>query len=178
MADTKISALPAATLPLAGTEVLPIVQGGATDKVAVKELDSYRPAFRAFLATNQSPSDGVLTKVAFANTQFDTASAFDTVNNRFQPTVAGYYQLNAEMDLGGSSSYAVTFYKNGASYDSGQWWLTAATAEIYLAASTLVYLNGTTDYVEVYARAGATAVFYGSAGGTYSVFSGVLVRAA
>jgi hypothetical protein len=38
MADAKISALPAATLPLAGTEVLPIVQGGTTDKVAVDDL--------------------------------------------------------------------------------------------------------------------------------------------
>lgn len=38
MADSKISALPAATLPLAGTEVLPIVQGGITEKVAVDNL--------------------------------------------------------------------------------------------------------------------------------------------
>jgi len=38
MADTKISALPASTTPLAGTEVLPIVQSGATVKVAVDDL--------------------------------------------------------------------------------------------------------------------------------------------
>lgn len=38
MADTKISGLPAATTPLDGTEVLPIVQGGVTDKVAVNDL--------------------------------------------------------------------------------------------------------------------------------------------
>jgi hypothetical protein len=38
MADTKISALPAATTPLAGTEVVPLVQGGATKKVAVSEF--------------------------------------------------------------------------------------------------------------------------------------------
>lgn len=38
MADTKISALPAATTPLAGTEVLPIVQSGATVKVSVDNL--------------------------------------------------------------------------------------------------------------------------------------------
>jgi hypothetical protein len=38
MADIKISALPAATTPLAGTEVLPIVQGGVTEKVAVDDL--------------------------------------------------------------------------------------------------------------------------------------------
>jgi hypothetical protein len=38
MADTKISALPAATIPLAGTEPLPLVQSGATKKVTVDQL--------------------------------------------------------------------------------------------------------------------------------------------
>jgi hypothetical protein len=38
MADLKISQLPAATTPLAGTEVLPIVQSGGTVKVSVDDL--------------------------------------------------------------------------------------------------------------------------------------------
>jgi len=38
MADVKISALTSATLPLAGTEVLPIVQSSATKKVATDDL--------------------------------------------------------------------------------------------------------------------------------------------
>lgn len=38
MADKKISALTAATLPLAGTEVLPIVQSGTTDNITVNDL--------------------------------------------------------------------------------------------------------------------------------------------
>jgi hypothetical protein len=38
MADLKISQLPAATTPLAGTEVLPIVQSGTTKQVAVSNL--------------------------------------------------------------------------------------------------------------------------------------------
>jgi hypothetical protein len=38
MANTKISALPAATTPLAGTEVLPIVQSGSTVKVAASNI--------------------------------------------------------------------------------------------------------------------------------------------
>jgi hypothetical protein len=38
MANTKISALPLATTPLAGTEVLPIVQGGITEQVATNDL--------------------------------------------------------------------------------------------------------------------------------------------
>jgi hypothetical protein len=42
MADLKISALTAATTPLAGTEVLPIVQGGVTTKVAVSDLTAGR----------------------------------------------------------------------------------------------------------------------------------------
>jgi hypothetical protein len=42
MADTKISALPASTTPLAGTEVLPIVQGGATKQVSVANLTTGR----------------------------------------------------------------------------------------------------------------------------------------
>lgn len=42
MADKKISALAASTTPLAGTEVLPIVQSGATVKVAVSDLTAGR----------------------------------------------------------------------------------------------------------------------------------------
>lgn len=42
MADTKISALPASTTPLAGTEVLPIVQSGATKQVSVANLTTGR----------------------------------------------------------------------------------------------------------------------------------------
>jgi hypothetical protein len=42
MADTKISALPASTTPLAGTEVLPIVQGGVTRQVSVANLTAGR----------------------------------------------------------------------------------------------------------------------------------------
>jgi hypothetical protein len=38
MADLKISQLSAVTTPLAGTEVLPIVQSGSTKKVTVDEM--------------------------------------------------------------------------------------------------------------------------------------------
>ena len=42
MANTKISALTSATTPLAGTEVLPIVQSSTTVKVAVSDLTAGR----------------------------------------------------------------------------------------------------------------------------------------
>jgi hypothetical protein len=54
MADKKISALTSATTPLAGTEVLPIVQSGATVKVPVSDLT----AGRAISATAVTASTG------------------------------------------------------------------------------------------------------------------------
>jgi hypothetical protein len=54
MADKKISALTGASTPLAGTEVLPIVQSGATVKVAVSDLT----AGRAISATSVTASTG------------------------------------------------------------------------------------------------------------------------
>lgn len=49
MADKKISALTGATTPLAGTEVLPIVQGGSTVKVSVANLTAGRTVTAAVL---------------------------------------------------------------------------------------------------------------------------------
>jgi hypothetical protein len=54
MADKKISALTASSTPLAGTEVLPIVQSGATVKVAVSDLT----AGRAISATQLTLTTG------------------------------------------------------------------------------------------------------------------------
>ena len=42
MANVKISGLPSATTPLAGTEVLPIVQGGVTDQVSIANITAGR----------------------------------------------------------------------------------------------------------------------------------------
>ena len=56
MADSKISALPAATTPLAGTEVLPIVQSGVTKQVSVANLTTGR----AISATELTLSTGNL----------------------------------------------------------------------------------------------------------------------
>lgn len=60
MADKKISALTSSTTPLAGTEVLPIVQSGATVKVAVSDLT----AGRAISATAVTASTGDITSTA------------------------------------------------------------------------------------------------------------------
>jgi hypothetical protein len=52
MADKKISQLNAATTPLAGTEVLPIVQSGATVKVSIADVTAGRPVSASSVVTN------------------------------------------------------------------------------------------------------------------------------
>jgi hypothetical protein len=56
MTDSKISALPAATTPLAGTEVIPIVQGNVTNKVTVANLT----VGRAVVALSYSSTTGAV----------------------------------------------------------------------------------------------------------------------
>lgn len=51
MANAKISALPAASTPLAGTELVPVVQGGVTDQVSVANLTAGRAVSTAALDT-------------------------------------------------------------------------------------------------------------------------------
>jgi hypothetical protein len=72
MADKKISALSAASTPLAGTEVLPIVQSGATVKVAVSDLTAGRAISATSLTTaavQASNSGGLALKNSGGTTQ-------------------------------------------------------------------------------------------------------------
>jgi hypothetical protein len=64
MADKKISALTASTTPLAGTEVLPIVQSGATVKVAVSDLTAGRSVATGALTSSVT---GATDKIAQFN---------------------------------------------------------------------------------------------------------------
>jgi hypothetical protein len=72
MADTKISALPSASVPLAGTEVLPIVQGGATTKVSANGL------FNNPTVTNYTEAVVVIGTVASASTLALTSGTVQT----------------------------------------------------------------------------------------------------
>ena len=63
MADVKISQLPSASTPLAGTEVLPIVQGGVTSKVAISDVT----AGRAVSMTSITVADGSASTPSITN---------------------------------------------------------------------------------------------------------------
>lgn len=58
MADTKISALPASTTPLTGTELVPVVQGGVTKKVSVDNLTQGKIVYAATYVASTSANIG------------------------------------------------------------------------------------------------------------------------
>lgn len=66
--DKKISALTGATTPLAGTEVLPIVQGGATVKVPVSDLTVGRAVSMSSVTATQSVASAYANVATLQNT--------------------------------------------------------------------------------------------------------------
>ncbi len=137
------------------------------------------PAFFANGATSASLTAGTNTKVAaFSSEVFDTNSNFDTATSRFTPTVAGYYQISASVRSDTSLTVlGAHVFKNATMYASGSFTtLSSGVSAKISTVSTLVYLNGSTDYVEIYAFVNATATTSTTAGQTW--FSGVMVRAA
>ena len=139
------------------------------------------PAFSAYRSTDQSISNTTWTKVQLNAEEFDTASAFDSATNfRFTPQVAGYYQISAGISFKSSNwtENAIGIYKNGSLYKNGPMsTFSAATGFVNSSMSALVYLNGSTDYIELYGYVNATTPgFAGTQAATY--MQGALVRVA
>jgi hypothetical protein len=131
------------------------------------------PAFSATNSASQTVSAATDTKVTLDVEIFDTNSNF--ASSRFTPTVAGYYQINAGVYCGSVTRNISMIYKNGSVYSFGTD-LSTSTGEQRSRVSQLIYLNGSTDYVELYVLPfGGTSV---GPGIENTFFSGSLVRAA
>ena len=133
------------------------------------------PAFRARLSANQSISGSVFTKINLSVEDFDTNSNYDnSTNYRFTPTISGYYLINGTLFFGGTtiSRGIVSIYKNGSEYIRTD---DSISTQLVSSISDVTYMNGTTDYIELYTYVVGTAPVIGS--GNNSYLSGVLVRA-
>jgi hypothetical protein len=88
MADVKISALPASTVPLAGTEVLPIVQSGVTKQVSIANVQAAPVA--AGLANGVQYLDASKVPSTNANMSFNgTNLLLGTTTSVVRATVSG-----------------------------------------------------------------------------------------
>lgn len=139
------------------------------------------PAFSAY----QSSAQTNLTSNNFSKILFQTES-FDTNNNfassTFTPTVAGYYQLNASVQVNSTTSGArgqVCLYKNGVHLLDGTASYGGSSQYPSSTGSFLVYANGTTDYFEVYCYGTDNGSNYSTAAVDYrTYFQGCLMRGA
>lgn len=118
------------------------------------------PAFSAYRSTTQSASAGTYTKIQLNTENFDTASAYDSSTNfRFTPLLAGYYLITGAVEsVGGAATVIATLYKNGAEYHRGSR-VDAANVALNSNFSTVVYMNGSTDFLELYGFTTATLGF-------------------
>ena len=138
------------------------------------------PAFSAYLSSNQTPSNATYTKVQLNAELFDTANCFDSSTNyRFTPNVAGYYQVQGACRISSSvpTTYVWSIYKNGSNYAELN---VSGTPAVYdsRTVSTLIYLNGSTDYIELYCYCNGTSSQTFNGGFNTTWLSGSLVRSA
>ena len=137
MADTKISALPASTVPLAGTEVLPIVQSSTTKQVSVANLTAGR-TFEA-LGVTLTSTDAGATAAPLIDLYRDSATpaASDTL---------GEIEFNGEDSAGNKQTYGVihgSILSPTSTAEQGQLHFETATA----GALTEKMIIGTTNLV-------------------------------
>jgi hypothetical protein len=106
MADLKISQLPAATTPVAGTEVLPIVQSGTTSKVSIADLTVGRAVtattFLGGLDTNVAAAGLTVTGTTVAADGTDT-----NINLTLTPQGSGVVTTAATYSDGGGKLRAI-----------------------------------------------------------------------
>lgn len=153
---------------------------GIDDPVPITQAQKTSvPAFSAYQSAAQSLPNNTATKIQFQTKEFDTANAFDAATNyRFQPQVPGYYQISGALAISATTTnfLALSIYKNGASFKrGGQSKVNAAGVE---AASALIFLNGSTDYVELFGTQDSGGATNALTGADLTYFQAVLARAA
>lgn len=155
-----------------GSGTITIPSGVTLSADAIGKLN--HPAFEASVTSTQNLTNDTDTKAQCATEVFDTDSCYDNATNyRFTPTTAGKYFVYGAVRGGPNSGLTacdkvtVNIYKNGSVYDSKDQRIdfrnnqgSAATVSI----QTVIEMNGTTDYIELYGNVdvtSGTAVFYG-----------------
>jgi len=188
--------------PSAGSVVTGILADGAvtTDKIANASITTAKiadgaiiqsdlatnvvgngPAFFAYASTTTTLTAAADVKVILDTELFDTNNNYSTANSRFTPTVAGYYQVNCVMTVNywNAIILSCSIFKNGSVYSSGNTAYPQTTGGVRVTVSSLVYMNGTTDYLEMYGfNYAATSSNVVANAQSQTNFSAVLVRSA
>ena len=116
MADLKISALTGATTPLAGTEVLPIVQSGTTKQVSVANLTAGRAVSVSTLGVGVTTPVSIVeassTTPVITASQSSTSVAINTLVGAFN-AYSYDVSLNSKGGVGGVRVYSEVTWSTG-----------------------------------------------------------------
>lgn len=157
-----------------------IVDGNVTQAKLGTGIAGNGPAFSANSA-GQQISGGTWTKILYDTLEYDTANCYLRYNgnSKFTPNVAGYYLITGMWTGGPTTATQIGIYKNGAAARYGYFAPGNAGGAIEYSVppiTAVVYLNGSTDYVEIYGYTSSTINI--NTGGASSYFQGTLLRAA
>ena len=129
----------------------------ANDAVTKDKLLAHNyPAFEAYLGSDQTLSSGVTTKVNINTEVYDTDGYYDNATNyRFTPLVAGKYFVYTGLKIQTASDFisaaTVRLYKNGSGYKNTEFLTQTHTmTTLNLPINSVVEMNGSTDYLEVF----------------------------
>ena len=169
VAGTTVLDLPAVSgTVLTSASTITPSDGSVTQAKLAAGVAGNGPTFSAYQGSSQTLSSATFTKITLDTEEWDTNNNF--ASSRFTPTVAGYYQVNAAISNNTGTQTVAYIYKNGGQYKQG-----INTTSFSATASALVYLNGSTDYVEFFGYFASSTTTNTGVNTTY--FQGVLVRA-
>ena len=114
------------------------------------------PTFRAYSGSIQSIANSSFTKIQFTTELWDSDNCFDNATNyRFTPNKSGYYLVTLRFKFsspGDAKLMIANIYKNGSVYADYWTGSSGASNDGSLAVSSLIFFNGSTDYVEGFAE--------------------------
>ena len=124
------------------------------------------PAFEAYGSSHMTGvADDVFVKLIMNTEKFDTDSMYDSSTNyRFTPTIAGKYYVYGMCDIYSETNYSlnvanIAIKKNGSFYKimNNTYDASYEPNENTLFLGAVVDFNGSSDYVELFARSNVTS---------------------
>ena len=148
------------------TGALPAISGANLTGIPI-----IPPLFRVIRSDYQVLANNTDTVISFDNdssgSSFDTNNFYNTSTYRFTPTIAGYYQLTAQLEFSlnsGNNLFGVMIFKNGAEALRVRRWNDGRNSNVNINVTGIVAFNGSSDYAQAYG--------WQNSGGNISIIQG------
>jgi len=160
------------------TGALPAISGANLTGIPI-----IPPLFRVIRSDYQVLANITDTVISFDNdsggSSFDTNNFYDTSDYKFTPTIAGYYQLTAQLEFSlntGNNLFGLMIFKNGSEYLRIRRWNDGSNSNVNINITGIVPFNGSSDYAQVYGwqNSGGNITVAQGSGRTY--FEGHYIR--